>query len=68
RRVPADVAVIGFDDLPLGRRTDPPLTTVRQPIEEMGVWMTRELLAMINGAASPRRVIVDTDLVVRKST
>jgi DNA-binding LacI/PurR family transcriptional regulator len=68
RRVPHDVAVIGFDDLPLGRRTDPPLTTVRQPIEEMGARMTRELLSMINGPATPRRVIVDTELVIRRST
>jgi DNA-binding LacI/PurR family transcriptional regulator len=67
RRVPDDVAVIGFDDLPLGRRTDPPLTTVRQPIEEMGARMTRELLSMISGPNTPRRVIVDTNLVVRKS-
>jgi len=68
RRVPEDVAVIGFDDLPLGRRTDPPLTTVRQPIEEMGARMTRELLTMISGPTTPRRMIVDTELVVRKST
>jgi DNA-binding LacI/PurR family transcriptional regulator len=68
RRVPEDVAVIGFDDLPLGRRTDPPLTTVRQPIEEMGARMTRELLTMISGPTAPRQVIVDTELVVRKST
>jgi DNA-binding LacI/PurR family transcriptional regulator len=68
RRVPGDVAVIGFDDSPLGRRTDPPLTTVRQPIEEMGARMTRELLSMIDGRTAPRHVIVDTELIVREST
>ncbi len=67
RRVPDDVAVIGFDDLPLSRRTEPPLTTVRQPIEEMAARMTRELLAMINGSATPCRVVLDTELVVRES-
>ena len=68
RRVPDDVAVIGFDDLPIGRRTDPPLTTVRQPIEEMGARMTRELLALITGPDTPRHTVFDTELVVREST
>ncbi|MEV6840488.1 LacI family DNA-binding transcriptional regulator [Streptomyces sp. NPDC051133] len=46
RRVPADVAVIGFDDMvPLAEQTDPPLTTVRQEIEEMGRLMARLLLS-----------------------
>jgi DNA-binding LacI/PurR family transcriptional regulator len=67
RRVPGDVAVVGFDDLPLGRRTDPPLTTVRQPIEEMGARMTRELLSVISGGTTPRSVVLETELVVRKS-
>lgn len=65
RRVPGDVAVIGFDDLPIGRRTDPPLTTVRQPIEEMGARMTAELLAMLGGSAGPRCAVLDTKLVPR---
>jgi DNA-binding LacI/PurR family transcriptional regulator len=65
RRVPGDVAVIGFDDLPIGRRTDPPLTTVRQPIEEMGARMTGELLAMLGGSSSPRCAVLDTKLVLR---
>ncbi|MFJ7214895.1 LacI family DNA-binding transcriptional regulator [Amycolatopsis sp. NPDC098790] len=67
RRVPGDVAVIGFDDLPIGRRTDPPLTTVRQPIEEMGARMTGELLAMLGGSASPRCAVLETELVLRAS-
>ncbi|WP_284746204.1 LacI family DNA-binding transcriptional regulator [Amycolatopsis sp. RTGN1] len=67
RRVPGDVAVIGFDDLPIGRRTDPPLTTVRQPIEEMGARMTGELLAMLGGSAGPRCAVLDTELVARIS-
>ncbi|MEV7044573.1 LacI family DNA-binding transcriptional regulator [Amycolatopsis sp. NPDC051061] len=67
RRVPGDVAVIGFDDLPIGRRTDPPLTTVRQPIEEMGARMTGELLAMLGGSAAPRCAVLGTELVLRDS-
>jgi DNA-binding LacI/PurR family transcriptional regulator len=66
--VPDDVAVIGFDDLPIGRHTDPPLTTVRQPVEEMGARMTRELLGLIvDGPSAPRRIVLDTELVLRAS-
>ncbi|TXS44882.1 LacI family DNA-binding transcriptional regulator [Streptomyces sp. t39] len=68
RRVPADVAVVGFDDSFLARHTDPPLTTVRQPVEELGVTITRLLLAEIADPATPRRhVVLPTELVVRGS-
>ncbi|MDS0138728.1 MULTISPECIES: LacI family DNA-binding transcriptional regulator [unclassified Amycolatopsis] len=67
RRVPDDVALVGFDDLPISSWTDPPLTTVRQPVEEMGARMTAELLAMIDGAAPRRCTVLDTELVPRKS-
>ncbi|MGW5746052.1 LacI family DNA-binding transcriptional regulator [Amycolatopsis sp. NPDC003861] len=67
RRVPEDVALVGFDDLPISSWTDPPLTTVRQPVEEMGARMTAELLAMIDGAAPRRCTVLDTELVPRKS-
>jgi DNA-binding LacI/PurR family transcriptional regulator len=68
RDVPDDVAVIGFDDLAIGRHTDPPLTTVHQPIEEMGARMARELLGLIAGrCAPPRGVVLDTELVLRAS-
>ncbi|WP_030378686.1 MULTISPECIES: LacI family DNA-binding transcriptional regulator [unclassified Streptomyces] len=57
RRVPDDVAVVGFDDmLPVAEQTDPPLTTVRQDIEEMGRLMARLLLRTLDrdgGAAGP---------------
>ncbi|MCS0599880.1 LacI family transcriptional regulator [Streptomyces sp. LP11] len=50
RRVPQDVAVIGFDDMvPVAEQTDPPLTTVRQDIEEMGRLMARLLLSGLPG-------------------
>jgi DNA-binding LacI/PurR family transcriptional regulator len=68
RRVPDDVAVIGFDDSSLAQHTDPPLSTVRQPVDEMGARMTAELLTLM---ASPDRdpvhVILDTNLVLRGS-
>jgi DNA-binding LacI/PurR family transcriptional regulator len=69
RRVPEDVAVIGFDDFPLAQRTEPRLTTVRQPIEEVGRAMIRLLLEeMEEGAVAWRHVILRTELVIREST
>ncbi len=68
-RVPDDVSVIGFDDLPEVRWSSPPLTTVRQPLSEMGMLATRTLLRLARGEQpdSPR-VELATDLVVRDST
>ncbi|WP_328752875.1 LacI family transcriptional regulator [Streptomyces sp. NBC_00285] len=69
RRVPQDVAVIGFDDFPLAQRTEPRLTTVRQPLEEMGRAMIRLLLDdMEEPSVAYRHVILRTALVVREST
>lgn len=75
RRVPEDVAVIGFDDmLPIAEQTDPPLTTVRQDIEEMGRLMARLLIRGLEGgtgtaASDPERsgVVLPTTVVVRGS-
>ncbi|CAM5587776.1 LacI family transcriptional regulator OS=Streptomyces alboniger OX=132473 GN=CP975_30965 PE=4 SV=1 [Streptomyces alboniger] len=74
RRVPEDVAVIGFDDmLPVAEQTDPPLTTVRQDIEEMGRLMARSLLRGLDhrtaaqGADTPTGVVLPTTLVRRAS-
>jgi DNA-binding LacI/PurR family transcriptional regulator len=69
RNVPGDVAVVGFDDSPLATTTRPMLSSVRQPIEEMGREMTRLLMHEIRTAGGPpRRVILDTQLVVRESS
>jgi DNA-binding LacI/PurR family transcriptional regulator len=69
RRVPEDVAVACFDDSAIAATADPPLTAVRQPIEEMGREMTRMLLAAIeSGDQAPRHKVLGTELVVRTST
>jgi len=69
RRVPEDVAVIGFDDFPLAQRTEPPLTTVRQPLEQMGRAMIKLLLEeMEEQSMAWRHVILRTELVVRQSS
>lgn len=68
RRVPYDVAVIGFDDLGVAERTTPPLTTVRQPVEEMAERAARLLLDRVDaGDAEPVRVVVPPVLVRRDS-
>ncbi|MFJ8692878.1 LacI family DNA-binding transcriptional regulator [Streptomyces roseolilacinus] len=68
RRVPDDVALIGVDDSAVARHMDPPLTSVRQPIEEMGRVMARVLLQEIAGTqAEPRQLVLPTELIVRDS-
>jgi DNA-binding LacI/PurR family transcriptional regulator len=66
RNIPTDVALIGFDGSPAGRHTDPPLTSVFQPTEEMGREMTRLLLAQLTGTTPLEpQVIVETYLELR---
>ncbi|MCC3655420.1 MULTISPECIES: LacI family DNA-binding transcriptional regulator [Streptomyces] len=68
RRVPEDVALVGFDDSAIARHTDPPLTTVRQPIEEMGRAMARVLVEEIGSRTTAKRhVVLGTRLVHRAS-
>jgi LacI family transcriptional regulator/LacI family xylobiose transport system transcriptional regulator len=68
-RVPDDLSVVGFDDLPLSKSAWPPLTTVRQPLEEMAFLATRMALGISRGETpEPRRVELSTDLVVRESS
>jgi DNA-binding LacI/PurR family transcriptional regulator len=68
RRVPEDVAVIGFDDFEISRYSDPPLTTVRQPIVDMGRTMARQMLGLVEGRTDvAEAVVLPTELVVRAS-
>ena len=67
-RVPDDIAVIGFDDLPTASNMKPKLTSVRQPVLEKGGRATELLLDLIDGTVKePRRVLLDTELVIRES-
>ncbi|MFU0098941.1 LacI family DNA-binding transcriptional regulator [Streptomyces rhizosphaericola] len=69
RRIPEDVALIGFDDSVVARHMHPPLTSVRQPIEEMGRRMAELLLEEIAGRSGERpTVVLPTELVVRDSS
>jgi len=68
RRVPEDVAVVGFDDSSAAQAAQPPLTTVRQPLEDMAAEATRMLLARVDDPGlTDSSVIFDPLLVVRAS-
>jgi DNA-binding LacI/PurR family transcriptional regulator len=66
--VPRNLSLIGFDDLPIVRYTDPPLTTVRQPMQQMGRLATETLLELLAGSQSNHNIKVPGELVVREST
>lgn len=69
RAVPADLSVVGFDDSALMSCTEPPLTTVRQPIESMGRTVIELLLAQIQGAVGAGdELLFEPELVLRAST
>ena len=66
--VPADVAFVGFDDLPIASQSDCKLTTVRQPIIQFGSIAVETLIDLIENGIKPyRRIIMDTELVIRDS-
>jgi DNA-binding LacI/PurR family transcriptional regulator len=67
RRVPDDVAVVGFDDSDFAQYTDPPLTTVRQHIIDIGRTMAHQLLRLADGEEVEPAVVLPTELVVRES-
>ena len=67
--VPGDVSIIGYDDSALMTSTDPPLTTVRQPIEQMGRTVIELLVGLVAGASVPLdELLFEPELVVRAST
>lgn len=69
RSIPDDVAVGGFDDLDFAAQLDPPLTTVRQGVGDIGHEAARTLLSLLeNPDSGPRRILLPTELVVRGST
>ena len=67
-RVPADVSVMGFDDIPAAEYYTPRLTTIRQPLLQMGSIAASLLLRKIEHAKIPEITRVDPELMVREST
>ena len=68
-RVPSDLSIVGFDDLPEALWASPPLTTVRQPLAEMGALAARTVLRLVRGEPiETLRIELSTQLVIREST
>jgi LacI family transcriptional regulator len=67
-RIPDDIAVVGFDDLESSQTTNPPLTTVRQPVRRSGQLAAEMLVNIVTNGADPvRHLILPTELIVRRS-
>ena len=68
-RIPEDISIVGFDNIPQAEHVSPQLTTIEQPLAEMGHEATRALLTMIREPERPyQRVELPTKLIVRAST
>jgi DNA-binding LacI/PurR family transcriptional regulator len=67
-RVPEDISLVGFDDLPVTEYTNPPLTTIRQPMEQMGRRAMEILNELLNGKKPERETKFPGELIVRQST
>ena len=68
RRIPADVAVVGYDDVELAAYFNPPITTVRQPIHEAGERLVETLLSLVKGESLSASAPLETLLIVRESS
>src|SRR4051812_4922723 len=66
-KVPDDLALVGFDSLPVSALTRPGITSVRQPMRELGRRTLEELRAVIDHGAPPHDVVIPTEVVLRGS-
>jgi LacI family transcriptional regulator len=67
-RVPEDLSVMGYDDIPDAAAADPPLSTVAQPLATMGATALRVLIKLLSGAEGQRHLKLKTKLIVRDTT
>jgi len=67
-RIPEDVAIIGFDDIRAAQHSDPPLTTIRQPVEDFGTVAARQVMRIVAGEDVEESVMLPTEFIVRQST
>ena len=67
RIIPDEVAVVGFDDVPLARYMSPPLTTVRAPTEQTGMDAVKQLVHLIRGEPAESITLLPTELIIRNS-
>ncbi|MDB4915217.1 MAG: regulatory protein GntR [Gemmatimonadetes bacterium] len=67
-KVPGDIAIVGLDDIELAKRARVPLTTVRQPVDEIGARSVDSILARLRGERHPVRQLLPAELIVRSSS
>jgi DNA-binding LacI/PurR family transcriptional regulator len=67
-RIPEDISLVGFDDIFVSSYTQPPLTTVRQPMRQMGILAMESLYKLMSGQGSAIRIKVASELIIREST
>lgn len=67
-RVPEQLKIVGFDDIPLASLMTPALTTIRQPIDEIGKYAVEVIVNLLNGIVAPTQVILPVTLVERQTT
>jgi LacI family transcriptional regulator len=68
-KIPQDIALVGFDDVPLARYLDPPLTTVRLPASELATRASQILIQIIQGdPPEHKQVLLESQLIVRQSS
>ena len=67
RKIPEEISIAGFDDVPISRMVRPALTTVRQDIQAKGIAAVEELLKLIEGESEDKIVQLGTELVIRDS-
>ena len=67
KHLPEQVSLVGFDDLPFSRFMNPPLTTVRAPIEKVGLEAARLLVQVMRGEAVEPKVLLPTEVIIRQS-
>ena len=67
-KIPEELKIVGFDDIPLASLTTPTLTTIRQPIDEIGKYAVEVIVNQLNGAVVPTQIVLPVTLVKRQST
>lgn len=67
-KIPEQISLIGFDNISLSSLIEPPLTTISQPIRQLGQCAAEIIIAQLNGQAIKKRVVFDGDLIVRSTT
>ena len=66
-RIPQDIAIVGYDDLPPAMQAEPQLTTIRQPVEQMGITAVELLSQFVSSSIAPASVIFPVELIIRAS-